>query len=48
LGYVLFAEDYKRGDFLVKVKNEQRKVNNDCGEELADNLPNILTLMVFT
>lgn len=47
LGYVLFAEDYKRGDFLVKVKNEQRKVNNDCGEELADNLPNILTLMVL-
>lgn len=45
LGYVLFAEDYKRGDFLVKVKNEQLKVKNDCGDELADNLPNILTLM---
>ena len=47
LGYVLFAEDYKRGDFLVKVKNEQRNVNNDCGDELADNLPNILTLMAL-
>ncbi|MBI2258015.1 MAG: hypothetical protein HYU67_03850 [Flavobacteriia bacterium] len=45
LGYVLFAEDYKRGEFLVKIKDEQRKVNNDCGNELADNLPNILTLM---
>ena len=45
LGYVLFAEDYKRGDFLVQMKNEQRKVNNDCGVELADNLPNALTLL---
>jgi len=45
IGYVLFAEDYKRGEFLVKMKNEQRKVNNDCGEELADNLPNVLALL---
>lgn len=45
LGYVLFGEDYKRGDFLVKMKMEQRKVNNDCREELPDNLANVLTLM---
>ncbi len=45
LGYVLFAEDYKRGEFLVKMKNEQLLVNNDCGTELADNLPNVLSLM---
>jgi nitrate reductase assembly molybdenum cofactor insertion protein NarJ len=45
VGYVLFGEDYKRGEFLVQIKNEQAKVNNECGEELADNLPNILTLM---
>lgn len=45
LGYVLFAEDYKRGEFLVKMKAEQRNANNDCGIELADNLPNVLTLM---
>ncbi|NOQ72865.1 MAG: hypothetical protein GQ574_12720 [Crocinitomix sp.] len=45
LGYVLYAEDYKRGDFLVQMKNEQRKVNNDCGVELSDNLPNALTLL---
>lgn len=45
LGYVLFAEDYKRGEFLVKMKDEQRRANNDCGIELADNLPNVLTLM---
>lgn len=47
LGYVLFAEDYKRGDFLVQMKSEQRKANNDCGTELADNLPNVLTLMAI-
>lgn len=45
LGYVLFGEDYKRGEFLVQMKNEQRKANNDCGDELADNLPNVLSLM---
>lgn len=44
IGYVLFAEDYKRGEFLVQMKKEQEKVGNDCGEELADNLPNVLTL----
>ena len=45
LGYVLFAEDYKRGEFLVQMKREQANANMDCGEELADNLPNVLTLM---
>jgi nitrate reductase assembly molybdenum cofactor insertion protein NarJ len=47
MGYVLFAEDYKRGEFLVQMKNEQRKANNDCGVELADNLPNVLSLMAI-
>jgi nitrate reductase assembly molybdenum cofactor insertion protein NarJ len=45
LGYVLYAEDYKRGEFLVQMKKEQEKVNNNCGVELADNLPNALTLL---
>ncbi|TNE76684.1 MAG: hypothetical protein EP333_02250 [Bacteroidetes bacterium] len=47
IGYVLFAEDYKRGEFLVQMKKEQEKLNNDCGEELADNLPNVLSLMAI-
>ena len=42
---MLYAEDYKRGEFLVQMKNEQRKVKNDCGVELPDNLPNALTLL---
>ena len=45
VGYVLFGEDYKRGDFLVQMKEEQRKANNDCGVELSDHLPNVLTLL---
>ena len=48
LGYVLFGEDYKRGEFLVNMKREQRNINNNCGEELADNLANVLTLMALT
>lgn len=45
LGYVLFGEDYKRGDFLAKIQSEQIICGNDTGIELADHLPNILTLM---
>ena len=45
IGYVLFGEDYSRGEFLVNMKNEQAKINHDCGEELADNLPHVLHLI---
>jgi len=45
IGYVLFGEDYSRGEFLVNMKAEQAKINHDCGEELADNLPHVLQLM---
>jgi nitrate reductase assembly molybdenum cofactor insertion protein NarJ len=45
IGYALFGEDYKRGIFLVNIKKEQIKVSNDCGSELPDHLPNILTLL---
>ena len=45
VGYVLFGEDYKRGVFLVNIKKEQIKACNDCGSELPDHLPNILTLL---
>jgi len=48
VGYVLFGEDYKRGDFLVQMKEEQRNANNDCGVELSDHLPNVLTLLPKT
>ncbi|MCO6481793.1 MAG: hypothetical protein J5I62_03260 [Flavobacteriales bacterium] len=45
LGFVLFGEDYKRGEFLVNMKREQAAAGNPCGEELADNLANVLTLL---
>ena len=38
----------KRGEFLVNMKQEQRIVNNDCGEELPDNLACVLTMMSLT
>lgn len=45
LGFVLFGEDYKRGEFLVNMKKEQKDAGNDCGDELPDNLVNVLTLI---
>lgn len=45
IGYVLYGEDYRRGIFLVNIKKEQIKAKNDCGSELPDHLPNILTLL---
>lgn len=45
IGYVLFGEDSKRGQFLLHLKKEQLKANNDCGTEFPDHLPNFLTLL---
>lgn len=45
LGYVLFGDDYKRGELLVNLSKEHRNYNNDCGSELGDHLPNVLRLL---
>lgn len=45
IGYVLFGEESKRGQFLLNMKSEQLKAENDCGTEFADHLPNVLTLI---
>jgi len=45
LGYVLFGDDYKRGELLANLNREHVDAKNDCGTELADHLPNILRLM---
>ncbi len=45
LGYVLFGDDYKRGELLANLNREHIAAENDCGTELADHLPNILRLM---
>ncbi|MBT3964186.1 MAG: hypothetical protein HN728_11975 [Flavobacteriales bacterium] len=45
IGYVLFGEDYSRGEFLLNMKKEQANINHDCEPELADNLPHVLQLL---
>jgi nitrate reductase molybdenum cofactor assembly chaperone len=45
LGYVLFGDDYKRGELLVNLNDEHRQAGVDCGTELPDHLPNVLRLI---
>ncbi|MFA7421596.1 MAG: hypothetical protein WCZ90_18075 [Melioribacteraceae bacterium] len=45
VGYVLFGDDYKRGELLVHLSKEHKNAGNDCETELADHLPNILRLL---
>lgn len=46
LGYVLFGEDYRRGEFLVNVSAMQKEFNPQIeSSELADHLPNVLLLI---
>lgn len=45
IGYVLFGDDYKRGELLANLNREHKAVDNDCRRELADHLPNILRLI---
>ncbi|MEE9271055.1 MAG: nitrate reductase molybdenum cofactor assembly chaperone [Candidatus Krumholzibacteria bacterium] len=45
LGYVMFGDDYKRGQVLVNLSKEQREAGVDCGSELPDHLPNVLRLL---
>jgi nitrate reductase molybdenum cofactor assembly chaperone len=45
VGYVLFGDDYKRGELLVNLNKEHKKAGNNCGTELADHLPNVLRLL---
>jgi len=45
VGYLMFGDDYKRGEVLVNLRREQRKVGVDGGRELPDHLPNVLRLI---
>jgi nitrate reductase assembly molybdenum cofactor insertion protein NarJ len=45
IGYVVFGDDYKRGELLVHLNQEHRNVGVDCGSELPDHLPNVLRLV---
>ncbi len=45
VGYVMFGDDYKRGELLVNLNREQRLVGLHWGSELSDHLPNVLRLL---
>ncbi len=45
VGYLLFGEDYKRGEFLVNIKGLAREHHIETGVELPDHLTNILKLL---
>ena len=45
IGYVLYGDDYTRGEVLVHLNKEHRNANNDLGEELSDHLANVLRLI---
>jgi nitrate reductase assembly molybdenum cofactor insertion protein NarJ len=45
IGYVVFGDDYKRGELLVNLNKEHQNYDIDCGVELADNLANVLKLL---
>ncbi|MBI2340818.1 MAG: hypothetical protein HYU99_10735 [Deltaproteobacteria bacterium] len=45
IGYVLFGDDYKRAELLSNLTREHKLAGNECGNELADHLPNMLRLI---
>ena len=45
VGYVVFGDDYKRGELLVNLNRELREAGIDPGSELSDHLPNVLRLI---
>lgn len=45
VGYVLFGDDYKRGELLANLNREIKENNIENGNELSDNLSNVLQLM---
>lgn len=45
VGYVMFGEDYRRGQFMAQLKILENKYAVQCGSELPDFLPNILRLL---
>lgn len=46
VGYTLFGEDYKRGEFLVRMSDLHKEHGTDLiSSELGDYLPNVLKLL---
>ncbi len=45
VGYAMFGEDYKRGQYMAELKVLYRELNIDCGAELPDHLSNMLKMI---
>jgi nitrate reductase assembly molybdenum cofactor insertion protein NarJ len=45
VGYVMFGDDYKRGELLVNLNRELDDAGIPCGTELPDHLPTVLRLL---
>ena len=45
VGYMVFGEDYKRGELLANLSGEFRKIDLDYGTEMPDHLSNFLRLI---
>lgn len=45
VGYLMFGDDYRRGELMVNLTREHTAAGVDCGSELADHLPNVLRLL---
>jgi nitrate reductase assembly molybdenum cofactor insertion protein NarJ len=45
VGYVMFGDDYKRGELLVNLNREHKEAGVGCGSELPDHLPTVLRLI---
>ena len=44
IGYLLYGDDYTRGEVMVHLNKEHREVGNELGTELSDHLANVLRL----
>ena len=45
IGYVLYGDEYTRGEILANLSDEHKNVNNALDGELADHLGNVLRLI---
>jgi len=45
IGYLLYGDDYTRGEVMVGLNQEHRAVGNELGTELSDHLSNVLRLL---
>lgn len=44
-GYLIFGDDYKRGELLSNLNREHRDAGNELYNQLGDHIPNLLRLL---